>query len=48
MMPIWKLLPSDVDSPDWEASTYRGEVIVRAESEMKALEIVTQAYVIAI
>jgi len=43
---IWKLEPTDVHSRDWEASTYRGEVIVRAESEMKARQIAARAYVI--
>ena len=46
-MEIWKLEPTDVHSRDWEASTYRGEVVVRAESEMKARQIAAGAFVIA-
>ena len=46
-MPIWKLKPTDVSSRDWEASTYRGEVIIRAESEIKARQIAIRAFVIA-
>lgn len=46
-MQIWRLHPSDVDSPGWEASTYKGEVIIRAESEIKARAMAAKAYVIA-
>lgn len=46
-MAIWKLEPIDLNSPDWERSTYQGEVIVRAESETKARDIAACAYVIA-
>ena len=35
-MPIWTLEPLDVGNPNWEASTYKGKVIVRAETEKKA------------
>lgn len=45
-MAIWKLEPTDLNSTDWEYSTYQGEVIVRAESEIKAREITARAYVV--
>ena len=32
-MPIWRLEPLDTDDPNWRASTYADEVIVRAPSE---------------
>ena len=32
-MPLWHLLPLDSTSDHWRASTYKGEVIVRAASE---------------
>jgi hypothetical protein len=32
-MAIWHLTPVDLDDPSWEASSHRGAVIVRAESE---------------
>jgi len=32
-MPIWTLEPLDLGNPNWEASTYKGKVIVRAEGE---------------
>lgn len=35
-MPIWKLTPIDDTADHWEASTYKGEVIVRASSEQEA------------
>lgn len=35
-MMIFKLTPTDVDSDDWNGSTYKGEVIVRAEDEQQA------------
>ena len=31
-MHIWKLSVIDPSSPNWEASTHKGDVIVRAES----------------
>jgi hypothetical protein len=35
-MPLWHLLPLDRTSDHWRASTYKGEVIVRAASEAEA------------
>ena len=35
-MAIWRLRPLNVDFPDWEISTYKGEVIVRAQDEEEA------------
>ena len=29
-MPIFRLVPFNLDSRDWDASTHRGEVVVRA------------------
>ena len=46
-MTIWKLNPIDLNHRDWEASTYRREVIVRAESEERARQIATNAFRIA-
>src|SRR5690242_14744573 len=40
-MPFWRLLPSDSTSDHWRASTYTGEVIVRAASEADARSIAT-------
>ena len=47
-MAIWKLEPTDTNSPDWEASTYRGKVIVRAASDIKARQIAAGAFVIGV
>lgn len=46
-MKIWKLNPIDLNHRDWETSTYRREVIVRAESEKRARQIATSAFHIA-
>ena len=35
-MPLWQLLPIDSTSDHWRASTYQGEVLVRAASEAEA------------
>ena len=36
-MPLWKLEPVDPTDRNWEASTYKGEAIVRAENSGAAL-----------
>ena len=46
-MQIWKLTVIDAESPDWRASTYQGEVIVRADSEHSARMEATKAFAIA-
>jgi hypothetical protein len=35
-MPLWKLRPLDLSDPNWEASSHRGVVIVRAPDEETA------------
>jgi hypothetical protein len=35
-MPLWKLQPLDLSDPNWEASSHRGVVIVRAPDEETA------------
>jgi hypothetical protein len=35
-MPLWQLMPVDPRDPNWEASSYRGKVIVRARDEWTA------------
>ncbi|OFW72274.1 MAG: hypothetical protein A2W02_03915 [Alphaproteobacteria bacterium RBG_16_64_48] len=37
-MPVWRLIPIDLDDPNWEASAHRGLVVVRAPSEASARE----------
>jgi len=46
-MAIWRLRPLNVDSPDWEAITYKGEVIVRAQNEEEARMCATGEFIIA-
>ncbi len=46
-MTIWKLTPIDLNHRDWEASKFRGEIIVRAESEERAREFLTDRLRIA-
>jgi hypothetical protein len=43
-MPFWHLLPLDVASDHWRASTYKGEVIVRATSEAEARSTATTTF----
>jgi len=35
-MPVWRLIPIDLDDPNWEASSHHGLVVVRAPSEAAA------------
>ena len=46
-MRIWRLKALNFSSPHWEASTYQGNVIVRAETEANARQLATQAFWIA-
>ena len=43
-MPLWKLTPIDMENPNWEASTHKGEVIARAETEEKARSLCVSAF----
>ncbi len=44
---IWRLKALRLSSPHWEASTYQGNVIVRAETEADARHLATEAFWIA-
>ena len=46
-MPLWKLEPIDPTDRNWEASTYIGEAIVRAEDSRRARLLAARAYGIA-
>ena len=43
-MRIWRLKALRLSSHHWEASTYRGDVIVRAESEANARRLPAKAF----
>ena len=43
-MPLWKLQPLDLSDPNWEASSHRGAVIVRAPDEETAREEAERAF----
>ena len=43
-MAVWSLIPVDPDDPDWEASSHRGPVIVRAEDEREARRVAAKAF----
>ena len=45
-MPIWSLQPIDPLDLAWEASTYRGKVIVRARDEATAREAAQHAFAV--
>ncbi len=46
-MKIWKLSIADANSENWSASTYKGNVFVRAETETKARQVATKKFAIA-
>ncbi len=46
-MNIFKLAPIDPNSPNWEASTHVGDVIIRAKSEDDARNLARSAFTIA-
>ncbi len=46
-MPLWKLEPLDLGDRNWEASTYKGEVIVRADDLRRAQRLAARAFGIA-
>lgn len=43
-MKIWKLSPINLDFAGWCCSTYKDDVIIRAEDEEKARDIATQNF----
>lgn len=43
-MAVWRLIPLDLSDPNWEASSHRGAVVVRAPDEEKAREAAQQAF----
>jgi hypothetical protein len=45
-MPLWKLTPVDLSDCHWEASTYKGEVIVREADERAARRRAHRAYLL--
>ena len=46
-MEIWRLKPIVFDSTSWQASAYRGEVIVRAKDESEARKVAIREFGIA-
>jgi len=46
-MAIWSLYSIDDNSPNWRASTYKGDLLIRAETESKARQIAAMEYGIA-
>jgi hypothetical protein len=43
-MAVRSLIPVDPDDPDWEASSHRGPVIVRAANEQQARTVAAEAF----
>jgi len=43
-MAIWALTPVDLTDPNWEASSHRGRVLVRAPNRQKARAIAARAF----
>lgn len=46
-MPIYKLSPVDKKSHHWKASTFKGDVYVRAENEDRARQIASSKFHVA-
>lgn len=46
-MGIWKLTPVDPSDPNWQASSHRGAVIVRATNERIARHTAARAFDVA-
>lgn len=46
-MAIWKLTPLDQYHRNWAASTFKGEVFVRADDERAARQVAASAFAIA-
>jgi hypothetical protein len=45
-MPVWELSPVDPRDAAWEASSYRGRVIVRARDEAAARDAAEHAFAV--
>jgi hypothetical protein len=43
-MPLWVLTPVDLADPNWEASSYRGPVMVRAPNAQKARAVAARTF----
>ncbi len=43
-MPLWQLSPVEPAEPCWEASSYRGRVLVRARDEAQARDVAEKAF----
>lgn len=43
-MPVYRLVPTNPSDPEWQASTHRGEVVVRAGSEGRARSLAAAAF----
>ena len=46
-MTIWKLTPIDLLDPNWNASSHRGPVVVRARDEKAARELAAKVFDVA-
>ena len=43
-MLVWKLMPTDLSDPNWEASSHRGVALVRAPDETAARDAAAKAF----
>lgn len=46
-MPLWRLEPIDPTDRNWAASTYKGDVVIRADDMRRARRLAAGAYSIA-
>jgi hypothetical protein len=45
-VPLWRLKPIDLSDPNWEASSHKGAVIVRAANEEQARQVADKAFAV--
>lgn len=43
-MPVWRLTPTDLADPNWEASSHRGPAVIRAPTEAAARKAAAAAF----
>jgi hypothetical protein len=43
-MPVWRLTPTNLADPNWEASSHRAAAVVRAANEAAAREVAAAAF----
>jgi len=45
-VPLWRLKPIDLSDPNWEGSSHKGVIIVRAGNEEQARQVADKAFAV--